>query len=125
MQTHGFTDLIQNKLAVAIGTGGSEVIHASSDLNVIGIHNTDALKKHAEPWIEAMVKTRQNGRITNVPLTRRVEVKNPFQDGLLELFPNVSYRRLDIFWPTLRCHSLRGTIRYSVHIFSAFIPVSL
>jgi len=89
---------------------------------VIGIHNTDALKKHAEPWIEAMVKTRQNGRITNVPLTRRVEVKNPFQDGLLELFPNVSYRRLDIFWPTLRCHSLRGTIRYSVHIFSAFIP---
>jgi hypothetical protein len=50
---------------------------------VIGIHNADALKKHAEPWVEAMVKARQNGRIANVPLARRVEMNNLFHNGVL------------------------------------------
>jgi hypothetical protein len=80
MQTHGLSDLIQNKPAVAIGAGRSEIIHAPSDLNVIGIGNPDALKKRAEPRIEAMVKARQNGRITNVPLPWRVEMKHFFHD---------------------------------------------
>ncbi|MGC1535187.1 MAG: hypothetical protein WA795_04685, partial [Candidatus Sulfotelmatobacter sp.] len=82
VQTHGLTDLIQNKPAVAIGAGRSEIIHAPSDLNVIGIDHPDALKKHAKPRIEAMVKARQNGRITNVPLAWRVEMKKLFHDGV-------------------------------------------
>jgi len=106
MQAHGFTDLIQNKLAGAIRTGRSEVTRASSELNVIRIYNADALKKLAEPVIEAVVKAGQNGRITNVPLARRVNVKNLFQYGLLVL-ADVQlpfYRRLE----AARCYPLRG-----------------
>ena len=80
MELDRFPYLLQNKLAVAPGVGRSEVLHASGDLNVIGILDSSALQELAKTQVEAVVEAGKHSSVGCVPLSLSLEVKDFLQN---------------------------------------------
>src|SRR6202035_6141386 len=75
VQAHGFTNLIEDKLAVGLKLRRGQRLGAAGNFDRVSVHYADAFEEFAKTQVETVIEAPQDGRIALVSLARRLEVK--------------------------------------------------